>query len=108
MRLTYRDENGVPRWISGLLDIEHDDIGKFLRMTIADYEDELEGKQLEKDRIPGRCENCDLWNTWDEIGRKSQGYYRCSCAWWSGETHTEYTAPDDFCSGFVPREEDNP
>lgn len=59
------------------------------------------------DRIPGHCENCDLWNTWDEIGRKSQGYYRCSCAWWSGETHTEYTAPDDFCSGFVPREEEN-
>lgn len=60
------------------------------------------------DRIPGRCENCDRWNTWDEIGRKSQGSYRCSCAYWSGEKHTEYTAPDDFCSGFVLREEANP
>lgn len=56
-------------------------------------------------RIPGRCENCDLWNRWDEIGRKSQEIYICSCAYWSEEGVIRYTSPDDFCSGFVPREE---
>lgn len=59
-------------------------------------------------RIPGRCENCDFWNTWDEIGGKGQGPYICSCAYRSGEESTVYTAPDDFCSEFVPREEAAP
>lgn len=59
-------------------------------------------------RIPGRCENCDLWNRWDEIGRKGQEIYICSCAYWSEEGVISYTSPDDFCSGFVPREEDKP
>lgn len=72
------------------------------------YRMAAEALRNSEDRIPGRCENCDLWNRWDEIGRKSQGSYRCSCAWWSGEKHTEYTAPDGFCSGFVPREEESP
>lgn len=102
MRLTYRDSEGRAHWIAELLEDTSGDSAEFIRRTVADYEDELERKQS----IHGRCEDCDLWNTWDEIGRKSQGSYRCLCAYWSGGKHTEYTAPYDFCSGFMPREEE--
>lgn len=105
MRLTYRDEKGVPHWISGLLDIEHDDIRKFLRMTIADYEDELERKKS----IHERCKNCDYWNTWDRASNEDLKNYVCSCALWTNkDSCTYYTNPDDFCSYFEPREEEAP
>jgi hypothetical protein len=52
-------------------------------------------------RIPDvcRCEECELWNDWDKVGRESLGTLRCSCGHWStGDGHTTYTAPNDFCS----------
>lgn len=46
-----------------------------------------------------RCEECELWNDWDKVGRESLGTLRCSCGLWStGDGHTTYTAPNDFCS----------
>lgn len=46
-----------------------------------------------------RCEECELWNDWDKVGRESLGTLRCSCGHWStGDGHTTYTAPNDFCS----------
>lgn len=109
MRLTYRDSEGRAHWIAELLEDTSGDSAEFIRRTVADYEDEFERKQPGKDRIPGRCEDCDFWNTWDHAGHKGLGNYVCSCARWTGEDScTWYTKPDDFCSGFVPREEETP
>ena len=42
------------------------------------YRMAAEALRNSEDRISGRCEGCDLWNTWDMIGRKSQGDYICA------------------------------
>lgn len=45
-----------------------------------------------------RCRDCTNWNTDDSSGWSRLGNYRCSCAEWSTEVTTYYTAPDEFCS----------
>lgn len=40
-----------------------------------------------------RCEDCDLWNTWDKQGEL------CSCAHFTlDDSRPVYTKSDDFCS----------
>lgn len=54
----------------------------------------------------GRCKDCDNWNEQFSAGRKSLNNYVCYCSQWSDPEDgiSRYTAPNDYCSYFEPKE----
>lgn len=108
MRLTYRDSEGRAHWIAELLEDTSGESAEFIRRTVADYEDELEGKQSEKNRIPGRCEDCASCDKEHGLDGGPFEARLLPCKHFSCKDAgmTFYTHPEDFCSWFVLREEE--
>ena len=74
------------------------------------YRMAAEALRNSEDRIPGRCEDC---ASCDKEHGLDGGPYEARllpCKHFSCKEAgmTFYTRPDDFCSWFVPREEDKP
>lgn len=74
------------------------------------YRMAAEALRNSEDRIPGRCENCALCNKEHGIDGGPHEARLLPCKHFSCKDvrMTFYTHPEDFCSGFVPREEDKP
>lgn len=55
----------------------------------------------------GKCKDCDNWNEQFSAGRKSLNNYVCYCSQWSDPEDgiSRYTAPNDYCSYFEPKED---
>ena len=55
----------------------------------------------------GKCKDCDNWNEQFSAGRKSLNNYVCYCSQWGDPEDgiSRYTAPNDYCSYFEPKED---
>lgn len=74
------------------------------------YRMAAEALRNSEDRIPGRCEDCALCNKEHGIDGGPHEARLLPCKHFSCKDAgmTFYTHPEDFCSWFVPREEEAP
>lgn len=72
-----------------------------------EYELDQLQKIIQKQIIIGYCKDCDNWNEQFSAGRKSLNNYVCYCSQWSDPEDgiSKYTAPNDYCSYFEPKED---
>ena len=93
----------IQKWIDAHTDVDDTDgVG-----LLEDVLWEINAQPTLTPPTVGKCKDCDNWNEQFSAGRKSLNNYVCYCSQWSDPEDgiSRYTAPNDYCSYFEPKED---